>query len=58
MGRAIPIAKASPTRTGSPEMKPRPASSRAVTGLTEATAWIQHDPTTYASAKKAPEFYD
>jgi len=25
---------------------------------TKATAWIQHDPPTYASVKKAPQFYD
>jgi N-acyl homoserine lactone hydrolase len=25
---------------------------------TGATAWIQHDPATYASVKKAPQFYD
>src|SRR6185437_9359037 len=41
IGRTIPRAKARPITVGSPEMKPRAASSSAVTGLTEATAWIQ-----------------
>ena len=32
--------------------------SAPVVKQTGATEWIQHDPPTYARAKKAPEFYD
>src|SRR3954471_5626808 len=39
--RAAAAVKASATWTGSPAIRLRPVSSRAVAGLTDATAWIQ-----------------